>query len=103
MRALIILLTLLVTACAAAPRLRNVSVEADLSTQVSGDFAYFCGGTDYRGGHVGRVAITLDQPLTSSVTYRLGIEHRSLLDTGRDRGEERAVIGVMWRPFGGGL
>lgn len=81
------------------PQLRNVSVQADVSSQVSGDFDYEYAGINYHGGRVGRVAVILEQPVSGSITYRVGIEHRSLIDTTKDRGEERAIAGFTWRPF----
>lgn len=84
------------------PQLRNVSLEADVSTQVSGNQTYTWDGVSYGGAHIGHVALVLDQPVTSTLTYRVGLEHRSMLDTNKDRGEERAIVGIVWRPFGGG-
>jgi hypothetical protein len=83
----------------ARPQLRNVSIEADVSTQISGSETYMCDAVSYGGGHLGRIAVVLDQPVTRTLTYRLGLEHRSLLDTSQDRGEERAIAGFVWRPF----
>jgi hypothetical protein len=97
----IFLASALLSGCAgvAVPRLRNVSIEADVSTQIAGDEDYTYAGVNYHGGHLGRVAIALDQPLSRSISYRLGLEHASLLDTSHDRGEERAWAGFVWRPF----
>ncbi len=92
---------LLALTLAALTGCSTLTVEADVSTQLSGDFRYLSGAHDFHGAHVGRLAVMLEQPVTRSVECRLGIEHRSLLDTSRDRGEERVVVGVTWRPFAG--
>ncbi|HZR03393.1 MAG TPA: hypothetical protein VFA81_09505 [Burkholderiales bacterium] len=77
----------------------TLTIEADTSTQLAGDFRYVGTTGDYHGGHIGRVAISVEPRLTDSVTATLGIEHTSLLDTGRDRGQERAYMGLRWTPF----
>jgi hypothetical protein len=90
---------LALTGCSAAPQLRNVEVQADVSEQLAGRVTRFVEGVNYHGGHVGRVAVVLEQPITSSIAYRLSVEHTSLLNTDSDRGEERAAAGFTWRPF----
>lgn len=81
----------------------QLTLRADISTQVGGDFAYNVSGTSYGGGHVGR--IQLDLPLVTYRGFRLvgGFEHTSLVDTRRDRGQERAYLGFTYRIFGGAL
>lgn len=77
----------------------NVSINADISAQVAGDFVYHVDAREYGGGLVGRIAITDAVPLTRTVTLTYGIEHQSLLNTRSDRGQERAFVGFIWRPF----
>lgn len=54
----------------------------------------------YRGS-IGRLAVSVDVPIRSHFTVRYGIEHRSYIETNRDRGEERGLVGFSWRPFHG--
>lgn len=78
------------------------SLRADFSTQIGGDVTHWNAGTNYGGATVGRVEISM--PL---VTYRglnlfVGLRHESLLNTTRDRGEERIAFGVVYSPFSNG-
>ena len=78
----------------------QLTLRADVSTQVAGNFVYYSEDRSYSGGgHIGR--IQLDMPLMSYHNFTLlgGIEHTSLLNTAHDRGQERAYIGFSWRPF----
>lgn len=79
----------------------EITLRADVSSQVSGDFVYYQGGRNYGGAHVGRIA--LDLPLASYRGFTLAAlaEHSSLLDTTGDRGQERVGLTLTWRPFGG--
>ncbi len=77
----------------------TLAVEADVSSQLDGDFRYIADGHNYHGAHVGRLAVSVEPRLTQSLTATLGVEHTSLLDTGSDRGQERAFVGLKWRPF----
>ena len=91
------LLPLIAGLCLADPV--NLTVVADASVQTSGNFTYWDGHRSFGGGHLGRIAIQMDAPITRAFTLRYGIEHTSLLDTDHDRGQERAFIGFRWRPF----
>lgn len=77
----------------------QLTLRADLSSQVGGNIHYVNAGIDYHGGTLGHVA--LEMPLVSfrSLTVIGGLHHYSLIDTTRDRGEERATLGLLWRPF----
>lgn len=77
----------------------NVAIEADVSRQLAGDFTYHSGGQVYGGGTVGRIFITDSVSLTKTLTFTYGVEHRSLVGTRSDRGEERFSVGFTWRPF----
>lgn len=81
----------------------ELTLRADVSTQVSGDFRYTDGGHDYHGGHIGRVQ--LDMPIVTYRGFRMvaGYEHTSLLDTPHDRGQERVYAGFTYRILGGAL
>jgi hypothetical protein len=77
----------------------ELTLRADISAQVAGNFSYHVAGRDYGGAHVGRIGLEL--PVATYRGFRMvaGLEHTSLLDTGRDRGEERVTLGLTWRPF----
>lgn len=77
----------------------DLTLRADVSTQIAGEFAYRVDGRDYGGAHVGRIALEL--PLASYRGFTLvgGIAHESLLDTTGDRGQERISLGIVWRPL----
>lgn len=81
----------------------QLTLRADVSAQVAGDFRYTNKGHDYHGGHVGRVS--LDLPLVTYRGFRLvgGYEHLSLIDTPHDRGQERIFLGFTYRVLGGSL
>ena len=91
------LLAITVAACIFDPA--NLSIEAEASRQTSGDFTYRVEGIEYPNATVGRLAIQMDAPLGAGVTLRYGWEHLSLIDTDRDRGQERLFLGLVWRPF----
>jgi len=78
---------------------RQIEVHADVSEQVSGNFRYNSDGRDYGPGHLARIEV--EAPLYQQGGVRIfgSLTHESLLDTNRDRGEERVHIGVSWRPF----
>lgn len=79
----------------------QLTLRADISTQVAGDFHYSWAGVDYHGGHVGRVQLEMPILVGRHFSLDAGYLHQSLLDTGKDRGEERVLLGLTWRPFGG--
>lgn len=75
----------------------NLSFSTQASWQLSGDLNYY---KDYRKffGTMGHLNIMVDVPITHKFEFRYGIEHRSFIDR-KDRGEERAVVSLTWRPF----
>jgi hypothetical protein len=79
----------------------QVTLRADISSQVSGDFRYSWNGKGYGGGHIGRVQI--DVPLVSYRAFTLSgfVLHQSLTDVG-DRGEERIGLQLIVHPFARG-
>lgn len=95
------LLHLAASLCLLSPT--ELTLRADISRQVSGVMEYRIDGRSYGGGHVGRVQ--LDMPLVTYRGFRIvgGYEHESLVDTRRDRGQERVFLGISYRVFGGGL
>lgn len=95
------LLHLTATLCLIQPS--QLTIRADVSTQLSGDFRYTDSGHDYHGAHVGRVQV--DLPLLTYRGLRIvgGYEHTSLIDTPHDRGQERMYVGLTYRVFGGSL
>lgn len=93
------LVHLAATLCLLSPS--QLTLRADLSSQVGGNIHYVNAGIDYHGGTLGHVA--LEMPLASFRNFTLtgGLHHFSLIDTTRDRGEERFALGIVYRPFGG--
>lgn len=91
---------LALTGCA---NLKTTTIRAGITSQVSGDLRYVDHGVNYHGGHVGRVE--LDVPLISAHGFSVDAvyAHESLIDTDRDRGQERAGLVLEYRPFGGAL
>lgn len=77
----------------------DLTLRADVSTQVSGDFVYYQAGHNYGGAHVGRVTVELPLALYRRFTLTASFEHSSLLDTTGDRGQERVSLGLVWRPL----
>jgi hypothetical protein len=77
----------------------HIELRADISSQVAGNFTYVSRGNSYGGAHVGTIELSAGSDLTNEVSIRYGIRHTSLADTSHDRGEERAFIGIIWRPF----
>lgn len=92
-------LLLLVGACLFDPS--QISLRADVSYQTSGDLYHRIGNKDYGGGHVGRVELDVPVILGRHFTLNAFVLHQSLVDTRADRGEERAGLQLVYRPFGG--
>lgn len=91
------LLPLIAGACLLDPS--HVLVRGDVSYQVSGHFNYIERDRSYGTGKLGRLAVEIYAPLSASFTLNYGIEHTSLYTTNEDRGQERAYVGLTWRPF----
>jgi hypothetical protein len=91
------LLPLILGFCAFDPS--QLEVIGTASSQVAGSFDYQAQGKNYSGSTVGRLAVEVTAPVTRGFSIRYGIEHMSLLETHHDRGEERAFVGFVWRPF----
>lgn len=90
------LLPLIAGVCLFTPA--NLTVDASASWAAFGMHDYRLAGEHY-GGSIGRVSIDMRVPITQTITLRYGLEHTSYIETNRDRGEERAVLGLTWRPF----
>ena len=95
------LAALAVTGCANVPIFarENVVVEGDASWQVAGQVRYILHDATYSGS-IGRLALYVEVPVHPRFQFHYGIEHRSLIETGGDRGEERAIAGFKWQPWG---
>lgn len=91
------LLPLIAGACLFEPSTLTLSVDA--SAQLGGDVHHVDHRRDFGGGHMGRIRLEAGGSLTHQVYLFYGVQHESLLDTGRDRGEERVYAGLTWRPF----
>lgn len=81
----------------------NIVLEGQMSGQVSGGVQYSVGGpqSGYHlvTGPVGRAALSVVVPIDDWFELSYGIEHRSIISTAQDRGEERAFVGFYWRPW----
>lgn len=80
-----------------------VYLRGEVSTQISGSFAYQYrpeGAEKFRSVNVliGRLELGVYVPISKTLTLRYAVEHTSMIDQA-DRGEERAVIGFEWKPF----
>ena len=91
------LIHLTATLCLMQPS--QLEIRADLSSQIGGDIHHVVSGHDYHGALLGHISI--EMPLVSYGRFQLigGVHHYSLADTQRDRGEERAALGFVWRPL----
>jgi len=93
------LVHLAATLCLLSPS--QLTVRADVSTQLAGDVRHWSGDRSYGGALLGHVGI--EMPLVTGRHFSLnaGVLHESLLNTRSDRGEERLSFSVVYRPFGG--
>jgi hypothetical protein len=79
----------------------DITLRADASAQVGGTIRHLNDGIDYGGALIGRIELSLPLVTYRGFSLQAGIRHESLLNTGRDRGEERAGLSITWQPFGG--
>lgn len=102
MKKMFLLSAIAITGCASPPKIldpANLTIEAESSWQAFGNTNYLDRhGRPYNGA-LGRAAIVMDAPLSREVTLRYGLEHRSYIEDFGDRGEERAIVGLTWKPF----
>lgn len=90
------LLTVLTVACVFDTE--QVAVTLDLSHQVSGSTRYV--GPDGRLEQwLGTVELSFGGDLTRRLALRYGLRHVSFIDTGADRGDERAFAQLVYHPF----
>lgn len=85
------------TLCVLSPS--QLTLRADVSTQLGGTVTHWNRGINYHGATLGRVELSMPLLTYRGLTLLGGLEHVSLLDTSRDRGEERFSVGLVWRPF----
>lgn len=83
----------------------QLTLRADVSSQVSGDVTHWSGARNYGGALLGHVGLELPLLTARHFTINAGYTHESLLNTRGDRGEERLSVGFVYRPFvrGGAL
>lgn len=104
MKTIVFMAVLAITGCTSVQKLVDPSaltIEVDSSWQAGGKFTHWeLHGDHYEAhaGTLGRIAVVMDAPVKKGVNLRYGIEHRSLIRVD-DRGEERIVLGVTWKPF----
>lgn len=77
----------------------TLTIEADMSQHVSGQWTVKHGEHDISGEPMARVAVTLQPKITQELTAIIGIEHNSFPTIHNDRGDERAIVGLRWQPF----
>ena len=77
----------------------SLTLRADISAQVAGDVTHWNAGHNYGGGHLGHIGLELPLLTYRGFAINAGYVHESLIDTNRDRGEERVILGLVWRPF----
>lgn len=77
----------------------QLAVRADVSTQIAGDVSHWTAGHNYGGALLGHIGLEMPLATTRHFVITAGYVHESLLDTDRDRGEERMTLGLVWRPF----
>lgn len=86
----------ILSACLLDPS--TVEVRADTSYQVSGSFQYRPMGRVMETATIGMFEVSAGGYLGRGLTVRYGVRHTSILEV-YDRGEERAFVGLVWRPF----
>lgn len=91
------LLQIAATICLVSPS--QLTLRADISTQVAGDVTHWNANRNYGGAHLGHLGLELPLVIYRGLSITAGYYHESLIDTGRDRGEERMTLGLVWRPF----
>lgn len=102
MKLAILLACVLASGCAVTKKLTDpaaLTFEADSTWQTSGKFTHWIDSQRRYTGSIGRAAILMEVDLTKSIELRYGIEHRSFIEYTGDRGEERALMGIKWKPF----
>jgi hypothetical protein len=92
----LILLLLTVPALAGCS---TFTVRGDVSRQVAGDWQERIGTRDVTNRAIARLSLGFEPQLTETISAGFGIEHRSYPGTNSERGEERAYVGLSWRPF----
>lgn len=75
----------------------ELTLSADASWALGPSY-YFVGDRQY-GGSIGRASVLMRIPVSHRLEFHYGAEHRSMIETDADRGEERALVGFTWRPF----
>jgi hypothetical protein len=76
-----------------------ITVSGDLGWQINQAVRYRLSDGTYYTGPIGRLNLTVTVPVSSELSFHYGVEHRSLVETTHDRGEERAIVGFTWKPF----
>lgn len=76
----------------------KVEVRADLGKQVGGDVRWSVQGQRIEPVF-GMLEIGAGGELRRGVEVRYGLRHTSFANTGKDKGENRVFIGLVWRPF----
>jgi hypothetical protein len=77
----------------------EIEIRADVSAALGGDFRYIVDGRDMGQGYVGRIQLDVPVLRFRRITLSALAEHTSLVNTGRDRGQERVGLSITWRPF----
>jgi hypothetical protein len=75
----------------------ELTIEADASWSLGRSY-YYVADRPYEGS-IGRISLTMPVVVSERLQFHYGLEHRSMIETDADRGEERAVLGFTWRPF----
>lgn len=75
----------------------ELTLSADASWALGRSY-YYVGDRQYEGS-IGRISLTMPVVISDQLQFHYGIEHRSMIETHADRGEERAVFGFTWKPF----
>jgi hypothetical protein len=92
-------MALLLISASALTACSTLTIEADLSQHISGQWDVQRGSENISNKPLGRVAVAFEPRVTDEITASIGIEHRSFPTIKDDRGDERAFVGFVWRPF----
>lgn len=91
---------ILATGCAVLPDPETFEVKGKATTQLAGDFDYQVLGKKKPNAIVCTLGLEAQSKgHWNNIQIVYLVDHYSLCNSHRDRGEERVGLGLVWRPF----